>query len=195
MNTLKTDLPNPKVLASLELDPAFPYAKAEGIRLLAFDVDGILTDGGLYYDASGLCMKRFDVQDGVAFKLAQNVGIITALITGMESSAAEKRAEALGIEEFYSGIFDKVATMEEIRKKHSLDWSEIAYTGDDWLDMPLLRRVGLSMTVADAQPEVRGMVDYVSPLGGGRGAVRQLVRHVLVAQGKLEEQLGHWASR
>lgn len=194
MNTLKTELPNPQVLAALELDPSFPYAKAEKVKFLAFDVDGILTDGGLYYDASGLCMKRFDVQDGVAFKLAQNVGIVMALITGMESSAVEQRARALGIEECHSGIFDKVAVMEELRKKHSLEWNEIAYTGDDWLDIPLLRRVGLAMTVADAQPEVRGLVDYVSPLGGGRGAVRQLVRHVLAAQGKLEPQLRQWAS-
>ncbi|MDR2892333.1 MAG: phenylphosphate carboxylase subunit delta [Deltaproteobacteria bacterium] len=182
-------------LAAFELDPAFPGDLARKVRLIALDVDGILTDGGLYYDASGLTMKRFDCQDGVAVKLAQQAGLVVVIITGMESAAVEQRVRVLGIEEFHSGIFDKASVMQSLLDKYGLTWDEAAYAGDDWLDLPVLRRVGLSMTVCDAQPEVRGLVHYVSRRGGGRGAVRELVRHILAAQGKLAELLDGWASK
>ena len=187
--------PDTDKLASFELDPAFPHELAKNIRIIALDVDGILTDGGLYYDASGLTIKRFDCQDGVAVKLAQKAGLQVAIITGMESAAVERRACTLGIEECHSGIYDKVATMRGLLEKYDLSWEQAAYAGDDWLDIPVLRRVGLAMTVCDAQPEVRKLAHYVSRRGGGRGGVRELVRHILAAQGKLEELLREWASK
>jgi 3-deoxy-D-manno-octulosonate 8-phosphate phosphatase (KDO 8-P phosphatase) len=186
---------NSKTLAGFELDQTFPYAQAAGIKLLALDVDGILTDGGLYYDADGLYAKRFDCQDGVGIKLAQNADIIVAIITGMESAAVEQRAKTLGIEEIYCGIFDKLKIINLLKDKYQLEWSQISYVGDDWVDLPVLRVVGLALTVRDAQPEVRGFAHYVSRYGGGRGGVRDLVRHILAAKNKLEEQLLVWLDK
>lgn len=180
-------------LAKLELDPSFPVERAKGVKLLALDVDGILTDGGLYYDAEGLAVKRFDVADGVGVKLLQAAGIRVALITGMDSASVVRRAATLEITDCCHGSLDKVASMTELMQKYGLDWPQLAFAGDDWMDLPLLRRVGLALSVAGAQPEVRAMVHYVSPLQGGRGAMRQLARQILAAQGRLEELLKPWA--
>jgi 3-deoxy-D-manno-octulosonate 8-phosphate phosphatase (KDO 8-P phosphatase) len=186
---------NSEVLAAFELDPAFPYAQAAGIKLLALDVDGVLTDGGLYYNDAGMYAKRFDCQDGVAVKLAQEADIVVAVITGMESEAVLHRVKTLGIEEIYCGIFDKLKVMTALKDKYRLEWSHIAYIGDDWVDLPVLRKAGLALTVRDAQPEVRGVAHYVSRYGGGRGGVRELVRHILAAQNKLEELLLVWLEK
>lgn len=184
---------NAQDLARLELDAAFPFAKAAKIKLLALDVDGILTDNGLYYDAEGLSIKRFDCADGVGVKLLQAADIVVALITGMDAASVARRAATLEITECYHGSLDKVASMTELMQKYGLSWEEVAYAGDDWMDLPLLRRAGLALTVANAQPEVRALVDYVSPKEGGRGAVRQLARHILAARGRLEALLTPWA--
>jgi 3-deoxy-D-manno-octulosonate 8-phosphate phosphatase (KDO 8-P phosphatase) len=186
---------NSEILANFELDPVFPYERAAGIKLLALDVDGILTDGGIYYNADGLFAKRFDCHDGVAIKLAQSANITIALISGMESAAVEQRAKVLGIEEVYCGIFDKLATITELKQKYQLEWSQIAFVGDDWVDLPVLRVVGLALTVKNAQPEVRGLVHYVSRYGGGHGALRHLLRHILAAQSKLEDLLRIWLTK
>lgn len=184
---------NAQDLAKLELDAAFPFAKAAKIRLLALDVDGILTDNGLYYDAEGLSIKRFDCADGVGIKLLQSANIVVALITGMDAAAVARRAATLEITECYHGSLDKVASMTELMQKYGLGWEEVAYAGDDWMDLPLLRRAGLALTVSNAQPEVRALAHYVSPKEGGRGAVRQLARHILAAGGRLEALLAPWA--
>lgn len=184
---------NAQELARLELDAAFPFERAAGVRLLALDVDGILTDNGLYYDAEGLSIKRFDCADGVGVKLLQAADIVVALITGMDAAAVARRAATLDITECYHGSLDKVASMTELMRKYGLDWEQVAYAGDDWMDLPLLRRAGLALSVANAQPEVRSMVHYVSPREGGRGAVRQLARHILAAHGRLETLLNPWA--
>ncbi|MDR1125683.1 MAG: HAD hydrolase family protein [Deltaproteobacteria bacterium] len=180
-------------LAKLELDAGFPFERAADVKLLALDVDGVLTDGGLYYDAEGLCLKRFDVADGVGVKLLQTADIVVALITGMDAAAVVRRAAALEITECYHGSLDKVASMTELMHKYGLGWEQVAYAGDDWMDLPLLRRAGLALTVANAQPEVRALAHYVSPKEGGRGAVRQLARHILAARGRLEQLLTPWA--
>lgn len=184
---------DPRELAGLELDAAFPFERAAGIKLLALDVDGVLTDGGLYYDAGGLSLKRFNVSDGVGIKLLQAADIVVALITGMETAAVARLASTLEIAECYHGALDKVASMTELMRKYELKWEQVAYVGDDWMDLPLLRRAGLALSVADAQPEARALAHYVSLKNGGRGAVRQLARHILAARGKLETLLTPWA--
>jgi 3-deoxy-D-manno-octulosonate 8-phosphate phosphatase (KDO 8-P phosphatase) len=182
-------------LAGFELDPAFPRELALKIKLLALDVDGVLTDNGLYYNDDGLYSKRFDCQDGVAVKLAQKADIQVAIITGMASEAVLRRAETLGITDVYCGAFNKVRCIRELKDKYRLEWPQIAYIGDDWVDLPVMSAVGLALAVRDAQPEVRGFAHYVSRYGGGRGAVRDLVRHILAAQDKLEELLRIWLKK
>jgi 3-deoxy-D-manno-octulosonate 8-phosphate phosphatase (KDO 8-P phosphatase) len=186
---------NAGFLAGFELDPAFPREPALPIKLLALDVDGVLTDNGLYYTADGLYAKRFDCQDGVAVKLAQKADILVAIITGMESGAVLRRAETLGITEVYCGVFDKLRSILELKDKYGLEWAQIAYIGDDWVDLPVLRAVGLALAVKNAQPEVRGCAHYVSRYAGGHGGVRDLVRHILAAQNKLEELLLVWLKK
>lgn len=172
-------------LAALDLDPAFPLHLAAEIKLLVLDVDGVLTDGGLYYGEAGLGWKRFDAQDGFGIKLAGRVGIETALISGMESPALRKRAADLGITECRGGEFRKGPILLEIMQERALKRENVACMGDDLIDLPMLRLAGLALTVANAQPELKRCAHYVSPLGGGQGAVRQVLRHILAARGVL----------
>jgi 3-deoxy-D-manno-octulosonate 8-phosphate phosphatase (KDO 8-P phosphatase) len=171
----------------------FPVQAAMKIRLLVLDVDGVLTDGGLYYDLQDQVMKRFDVQDGLGIKIAQQAGIIVAVITGLVSKAVETRIRDLGITDYYAGYRDKGDCLEEIRQRHGLDWSHIAYLGDDWVDLSVMGMVGLPLAVANAQPEVKGIASYVTLARGGQGAVREVIRHLLMAQGKYEAVLSAWS--
>lgn len=179
-------------LCALERDPAFPDGRAKAIRLLALDVDGVLTDGGLYYNDDGLAMKRFDVQDGLGVKLAQRAGIEVVILSGMESPALLKRAGDLGITECHAGFFRKLPKLEEILAARGMDWTELAYVGDDVIDLPALRRAGLALAVRNAQPEIRAVAHYVAPLDGGAGAVRWLIRHILLAQDRLAPLLAEF---
>ena len=175
-----------------DLDLLFPAALALPVKMLVLDVDGVLTDGGLYYGDQGLAIKRFDVQDGLGIKLAQQVGLEFSLISGMESAALRQRARDLGISECYAGSLDKLPILQDIMRRKGLDWPAVACLGDDLPDLPLLRRAGLALAVQNAQPEVRRAAHYVSPLFGGRGAVRQILRQILLAQGRLEELLARF---
>lgn len=171
----------------------FPVRAAEDIRLLVLDVDGVLTDGGLYYDLQNQVMKRFDVQDGLGIKIAQQTGIIVAVITGLVSKAVESRVKDLGITDYFAGFHDKRNCLEEIRQRHNLDWKHIAYLGDDWVDLSVMAMVGLPLAVANAQPEVKNIASYVTTARGGQGAVREVIRHLLVAQGKYDAVLAAWS--
>lgn len=172
-------------MCELERDPSFPDEAAKSVKMLVLDVDGVLTDGGLYYNDDGLSVKRFDVQDGLGIKLAQRAGIEVVIISGMESPALMKRACDLGIEECHAGCFHKLPKLEEIMAARGIGWHEVAYIGDDVVDLPVLRRVGLPLAVKNAQPEVRAIVRYVTPLPGGSGGVRWVIRHILLAQDRL----------
>ena len=173
--------------------PFFPLQSAADIRLLVLDVDGVLTDGGLYYDLQNQVIKRFDVQDGLGIKIAQQAGIIIAVITGLISSAVASRMRDLGITDYYAGYLDKRACLEEIREKYDLRWEQMAYLGDDWVDLSVMDMVGLPLAVANAQPEVKSIANYITTAKGGQGAVREVVRHLLIAQGKYNAVLSAWS--
>ena len=171
----------------------FPIQAASDIRLLVLDVDGVLTDGGLYYDLQNQVMKRFDVQDGLGIRIAQEAGITVAVITGLISRAVELRVRDLGITDYYAGYLDKRACLEEIRLRYNLKWEQMAYLGDDWVDLSVMDMVGLPLAVANAQPEVKNIANYVTTAKGGQGAVREVIRHLLMAQGKYEAVLAAWS--
>jgi 3-deoxy-D-manno-octulosonate 8-phosphate phosphatase (KDO 8-P phosphatase) len=160
--------------------------KIRKIKLLVLDVDGVMTDGSIVYDDSGLESKAFDVKDGHGIKLLERGGVKTALLTGRTSNVVEHRAKDLGIELVYQGCKDKGKAFEELLSRTSLDAGEVAFVGDDLVDLPVLKRAGLSVTVPDAVEEVKGRVDYVTQRPGGRGAVREVVEVILKAQGKWE---------
>ncbi|HKK33494.1 MAG TPA: HAD hydrolase family protein [Desulfomicrobiaceae bacterium] len=168
---------------------------AKKVRMVILDVDGVLTDGGLYYDADGNVSKRFSVQDGLGIKLAQSVGIEFAVITGLNSTAVEERAKGLGIRHYFSGHHRKIPILEELRDRTGIGFSEMAYIGDDWVDAGPLSLVGLPVAVANAQPEIREMAALVTSASGGNGAVREALRFILAAQGKLEALWADWKGR
>jgi 3-deoxy-D-manno-octulosonate 8-phosphate phosphatase (KDO 8-P phosphatase) len=167
-------------------------ARARRVRLLVLDVDGVLTDGGLYYDARGEIIKRFDVQDGLGIKTAQAAGIEIAVITGLSSEAVQARVRELGIREYHDGFKEKVPVIERMALQNGLEMSELAYMGDDWVDAGPMSRVGLAMAVANAQPEVMAMAHWVSSRPGGHGAVREAINFLLAAQGKLDSAFRKW---
>lgn len=172
-------------MCEFERDSSFPDERAKAIKMLVLDVDGVLTDGGLYYGDEGLAIKRFDVQDGLGIKLAQRAGIEVVIISGMESPALMFRAKDLAITECHAGIFRKLPKLEEIMAARGISWTELAYVGDDIIDLPILHRAGLALAVKNAQPEIRAAVHYVAPLCGGAGGVRWCIRHILLAQGHM----------
>ncbi|ACS80315.1 KdsC family phosphatase [Maridesulfovibrio salexigens] len=167
--------------------------RAEKIKLLILDVDGVLTDGGLYYDKDGNVTKRFNVQDGLGIKFAQQAGIELAVITGLNHGAVEKRVTELGITEYYPGQKEKLPFYEKLLKEKGLKDEEVAYVGDDWIDVPVMLRVGLPMAVKNAQPEIFGISKWISNRDGGHGAVREAISFILDAQGKLNDIWKEWA--
>ncbi len=166
---------------------------AEKIKLLILDVDGVLTDGGLHYDHEGNVMKRFNVQDGLGIKFAQQAGIELAVITGLNHGAVEKRVTELGITEYYPGQREKLPFYEKLLREKGLTDEEVAYVGDDWIDVPVMRRVGLPMAVKNAQSEIFGISKWISSKKGGHGAVREAISFILDAQGRLNEIWKEWA--
>jgi len=164
----------------------------EKIRLIIFDVDGILTDGSIIFGGTSLEIKSFNVRDGHGIKIAKRCGIEVAFVTGRESDVVSRRAEDLGIELVYQKIWDKRPVLEELMEKLGLSADQVAVLGDDVVDIPLMRRVGVSFTVPEAPMEVRRAADYVTRLPGGRGAAREAVEHILKAQGKWEDAIARY---
>jgi len=161
-------------------------AKAKRIRVLVLDVDGVLSDGRITYDSEGRELKSFHVRDGAAIKWLQRFGLEVAIITGRNSQPVKVRAKELGIQQVIQGALAKLPPFEEFLKKSRLAAEAVAYMGDDLLDLPILRRVGLSAAPADAVKEVLAEVDLVTEAKSGQGAVRELAELLLKAQ-------GHWA--
>ncbi len=161
--------------------------KIRRVKLLILDVDGVLTDGRIIIDDAGLESKQFDVRDGHGLKMLMRCGIAVALLTGRRSRVVEHRAADLGIAQVYQGVWDKAEAFTGILERSTLAPEETAYAGDDVVDVPLLKRVGFSVAVADAVPEARKIVDYVTKRPGGRGAVREVCEIILAAQGRWEE--------
>ena len=144
------------------------------IKLLLLDVDGVMTDGRIIYLNDGGEAKAFDVKDGHGLKLIQRAGIKVGIITGRQSDIVARRAAELGIELVYQGAKDKMQPFMEILEKLGLKASEVAYLGDDLVDLPVMRLVGFSATVADASDDIKSYVDLVTSRPGGRGAVREV---------------------
>lgn len=161
--------------------------KAAKIRLLLLDVDGVLTDGGIIIDSRGVEAKRFDVRDGQGIALLIHYGIKVAFVTGRSSSIVRHRAKELGVTFVYQGVKNKLEIYDRIRRKTGLKDEQIAYVGDDVMDLPVIRKVGLAITVRDSWPGLKSRVDYVARCGGGRGAVREVSELVLKAQGLWKE--------
>ena len=146
----------------------------KNIKLLLLDVDGVLTDGRITYSSDGTETKSFDVKDGHGLKMLQRAGIDVGIITGRDSAVVAHRAQELGINILYQGVKDKLVPFNEILENRDVTEEEIAYVGDDIVDLPILLRVGFSATVADALPEVIARVDYVTERPGGKAAVREI---------------------
>lgn len=156
------------------------------VRLLALDVDGVLTDGSLYYGPGGEEIKVFNVKDGMGVTLARRGGLEVAIITGRSTRALELRARDLKIRHLYMGCSDKVAALREISEELKLQPSEIAFIGDDLNDLPAFRYVGMAVAVADAVSEMKEQAHYVTNAAGGRGAVREVVELILKQQDRWE---------
>ncbi len=162
-------------------------AKASRVTMLILDVDGVMTDGSLYYSAEGEAIKMFNVKDGAAIKWLQRAGIEIAVITGRHSPQTQARADELGIKTVIQGAFKKLPVFLEFLKNSGVPAQQVAYIGDDYHDLPLLKRVGLSMAPADAIDEVKKIVDWIASVPGGRGAVREAAELILKARGKWQE--------
>ena len=157
---------------------------AQGIRVAFFDVDGVLTDGGLYLSDDGERLKRFHILDGLGLKLLQQAGITPAVITGRDSGALRARLAALGVTHVHYGTEDKRPAAETTLAALGLDWSQAAGIGDDWPDLPVLRRCAFAAAPANAHAEVRASVHYVTQATGGNGAAREFCDLLLVAAGR-----------
>lgn len=157
--------------------------RAAELEWLLCDVDGVLTDGGLYYDRRGHAMLRFDVRDGLGFHLARRAGLKLGLLSGRASAALDHRAAELGIDVVLSGASDKAAALDELLEQQSTAARRIAFIGDDLQDLTVLGRCGLSFAPADAVAEVRAVAHRVLSSPGGRGVVREAVEVLLKARG------------
>ena len=165
------------------------YLKARAVRLAIFDVDGVLTDGGLHYSESGEETKVFDVRDGHGMKMLQASGVALAIITSRTSLCVARRAENLGIDHVFQGVEDKVTAFQAVTASLSIDPLACAYMGDDWVDLPVLIRCGLALSVPEAPAAVRERVHYVTRARGGRGAAREACELIMQAQGTFDTQL------
>ena len=166
-------------------------ARAKEVRLILFDVDGVLTDGKLLLHADGSESKQFDIKDGTAIVWALRLGFTVGFLSARTSAATSRRAAQLGVTLVHQGVASKLETYDQIVDELLLEDDQVAYMGDDVLDLPVIVRAGLSASPSDAVEEVRSRVDYVSLAGGGDGAARDLVELVLKAQGRWGRRLDH----
>jgi len=169
-----------------------PEEAARRIKMVLLDVDGVLTSGGIILDDDGKQYKVFHVRDGHGIKLLQREGIKVGIITGRTSEVVLRRAKELSIEEVYQGSHDKLKAYEQIKQKHGLKDEQICYIGDDIVDIPVLKRVGLPVAVADATEETKSVSMLITRSPGGRGAVREVAEFILKAQQKWEAIIGRY---
>jgi 3-deoxy-D-manno-octulosonate 8-phosphate phosphatase (KDO 8-P phosphatase) len=170
-------------------------SKAARLKLMAFDVDGVLTDGTLFFTPGGDSIKAFSSLDGHGLKMLMEAGLEVAIITGRSSPMVELRAANLGVAHLYQGVDDKRAVMRTLRERLGISAEQSGYMGDDVVDLPVLRDCGFSASVADGHAFVHRHVDFVATSGGGRGAVRELCEFILAAQGKLDAMLNSYLNR
>jgi 3-deoxy-D-manno-octulosonate 8-phosphate phosphatase (KDO 8-P phosphatase) len=167
-------------------------AKAQEIKLVIFDVDGVLTDGSLYFGDDGQEYKAFNSRDGHGMKMLQFSGIEIGIITGRTSDVVRHRMQNLGVEHVYQGKQEKLPAFEELKAKLGLQENQIAYVGDDVVDLPIMRRVGLAIAVNDAHALVKQHAHWLTPSPGGRGAAREVCEMIMEAQGTLKPALDYY---
>ncbi|TNF59143.1 MAG: 3-deoxy-D-manno-octulosonate 8-phosphate phosphatase [Burkholderiales bacterium] len=172
----------PPLCPALNFGPEL-LLKAQGVRVVFLDVDGVLTDGGLYFSEAGETLKRFSSLDGHGIKLLQRAGITPAVVSGRDSAALRARLSALGVTHTRFGTEDKRPAAESILAELGMSWPDAAAIGDDWPDLPMLRRAALSACPPTAHPEVLALCDHVTTRQPGSGAVRELCDLLLVARG------------
>lgn len=156
--------------------------KASKIKLLVFDIDGVMTDGSITYDENGVEYKTFNAKDGHGLAKMIKNGLMTAVITGRRNGTVDRRAVDLRFTEVYQGVKNKLPILEAIMQKYELDFSQVSYMGDDEPDIPILEKVGISACPSDAVKKVRNICDFISEKGGGKGAVRELCDLIYEAQ-------------
>lgn len=168
----------------MEATPATP--RATRIKLLAFDIDGVLTDGNMYYNDKGEFFKVFNVHDGFGIKLAKLSGIEVVIISSRKSDMVKARAADLGITHVYQSVANKRVLLGELLEKLGYGWPGVAFMGDDLVDLPAMTRSGMAIAPANANPQVKARAHLVTKARGGDGAVREAIDYILSAQGKLE---------
>lgn len=166
--------------------------RARAVRMLVFDVDGVLTDGSLFYGDDGQEYKAFNSRDGHGIKMLRDAGVEIGIITGRTSQVVLHRARNLGITRIFQGAGDKLIPYQELLAQTALAQEQVAYMGDDLVDLPVLRRCGLALTVPDAPDEVKARCHFVTRAGAGRGAAREACELILRAQGAWDAQLAHY---
>lgn len=171
------------------MTPLEHMQRAARVKVMIFDVDGVLTDGSLTYDANGEATKTFYVLDGLGIQLLQRTGVQTAIISARQSPIVVTRARDLGINHVYQGIHDKRVAFAKLLEATGASVEQCGYIGDDVIDLPLLTKVGFAVTVPTGHPEVQHRAHYVTRNPGGRGAVREVCDMVMRAQGTYEKAL------
>ncbi|MDE2428166.1 MAG: HAD family hydrolase [Burkholderiales bacterium] len=169
-------------------------SRAARVRLMIFDVDGILTDGSLHFGPDGEMLKTFNVLDGQGIKLLQQAGVATAIISARQSAIVLKRASDLGISHVRQGIHDKKTAFLKLLDELQIPAEACGFIGDDVIDLPVLSRVGFAASVPNGHAEVRKRVHHVTTAGGGRGAAREICDFILQAQGKYDQALAEFLS-
>jgi 3-deoxy-D-manno-octulosonate 8-phosphate phosphatase (KDO 8-P phosphatase) len=170
------------------------HDKAENVRLMAFDIDGVMTDGRLFFSPNGDEMKTFFSRDGLGLKMLARSGVRLAIITGRDSPIVSRRAENLGIDLVFQGVEDKRATMAAMLASENLDFAQAGYMGDDVVDLAVMKACGFSATVPDCHDAVRQIAGYVTRAPAGAGAVREVCELLLKAQGNWEQALAAYSA-
>jgi len=169
-------------------------SRAAQIKLMIFDVDGVLTDGGLHFGADGEAIKRFHVHDGLGIRLLQESGVTTAIITARQSPIVSRRAADLGIHHVHQGVHNKRDAFERLLQQTGYTAEVCGFAGDDIIDLPVLSRVGFAVSVPNGHPEVTARVHFVTRAAGGDGAVREMCDFILRAQGNYDTALALFLS-
>lgn len=171
------------------------HVRAAAVRLMAFDVDGTLTDGSIHIGPAGETFKRFSVRDGLGLVLLRQAGIRVAIVTGRRSDIVSQRARELGIDTVLQGVGDKAQAMRQLCEEAGIELSQAGFMGDDWPDLPAMLSVGFAATVPDAAPELLRVAHWTATSPGGGGAARELAEYLLRSQGLLEAAIGRFDGR
>jgi len=163
--------------------------KAKKIRLVLFDVDGVLTDGRLYLDDNGVETKAFNSQDGLGMSMLQRAGVVIGVITGRSSQLVNHRMRSLGVKHVFQGRLSKLSAFKQLRDELELTNEQIAFVGDDVIDLPVMQKAGLAVAVANARDEVKACADWITDAKGGNGAGRAVCELIMQSQGTWQEQI------